>query len=203
MDLEHGNTDRLARAARDGDPNRFAAAWERGAPSVFAWATLHIRSPLRRRLGPEDVVQEVACRAWSSFGRWDEKEGPFRGWVFGIANNVLREFLRRMASERPPSSDPDASGLFHDTDRWQEVPDTATAISQAVVKDETLQAMLDHVDALPQEDRQLLILRGLEGLSHEEVAVILSASSDAVAKRWQRLRDRLRAQPRWADLIVD
>ena len=46
-----------------------------------------------------------------------------------------------------------------------------------------------------QDERRLLQYRGLEGLEHQEVGALLGLSSDAAAKRWQRLRDRLRDLP--------
>ena len=58
------------------------------------------------------------------------------------------------------------------------------------------------MDALPEDERQLLLFRGLEGLTHAEVATLLAVTPDAVAKRWQRLCDRLRNEPRWADIIA-
>lgn len=197
MDTGDTDTEALARDASAGGVRRFDQAWQRVAPAVFAWASLRVRPPLRQRLDPDDLLQEVACRSWDAFAGWDADQGPFRGWVFGIANNVLREALRRLGSDRAGGA-----GAVLDTGRWSQVPDTATAISQAVARDEGLLRLLEHVDGLPDEDRKLLVLRGLEGLPHDQLADLLGLSSDAVAKRWQRLCGRLRELPRWADLVA-
>jgi RNA polymerase sigma-70 factor (ECF subfamily) len=190
-------TDRLARRARGGDADGYAELYGRVAPAVYAWASLHIRPALRARLDPEDVLQEVACRAWSSFASWDERQGPFRAWLFGIARNVLREGLRRLAAE--PAARGDA---LLTTRRLAALPDTATAVTTAVARDEGLRLFLGRVDALPDEERRLVMFRGLEGLSHGEVASLLSITPGAVAKRWQRLCERLRGEPRWAEIIA-
>jgi RNA polymerase sigma-70 factor (ECF subfamily) len=190
-------TDALAHGARAGRPGHFDELWRRVAPAVYSWASLHLRPALRARLDPEDVTQEVACRAWAGFATWNEAQGPFRGWIFGIARNVLREALRRLASE------PAARGAsLLTTGHLAALPDTATGVTRAVARDEGLRRFLGRVDALPDDERQLLLFRGLEGLTHAEVATLLSASPDAVAKRWQRLCDRLRNEPRWADIIA-
>lgn len=191
------DTERLARAGRGGDPAGFAAAWRRVAPAVFAWSSMHLRGPLRQRVDPEDLLQEIACRAWSAFDTWDGELGVFRGWVFGIANNILREVLRSLAAEREAQGD-----RRLDTERWAELPGSATSVSRAVVRDEGLRDLVRRTSELPDDERRLLILRGLEGLSHQEVSEILSISSDAVAKRWQRLCERLRDHPRWNDLLA-
>jgi len=52
-----------------------------------------------------------------------------------------------------------------------------------------------------EELRDVVQLSVYEGLSHAEVATLLSASPDAVAKRWQRLCERLRGEPRWAAAV--
>jgi DNA-directed RNA polymerase specialized sigma24 family protein len=49
------------------------------------------------------------------------------------------------------------------------------------------------VRALPEEDRKLVLLCGLEGLPHKEVAARMELGVEAVTKRWQRLRAKLEA----------
>ncbi len=191
------STEPLARAAAAGDASAFERAWGRLAPAVYAWAALHVRAPLRRRLDPEDVLQEVACRAWSDFGAWDPARGAFRGWVFGIARNVLREALRRLARE-PVRSSP----ILDPTERLTALPDTATAVTRAVARDEGLLRFLVRVEELPDDERRLLVFRGLEGLTHAEVAVLSASTADAVAKRWQRLCERLRGEPAFVELMA-
>jgi RNA polymerase sigma factor (sigma-70 family) len=179
------------------DSRPFDELWREAAPAIYAWAVLHVRPPLRASLEPDDVLQEVACRAWAGFGTWDGARGPFRAWAFGIAHNVLREGLRRLAAE--PGA---RGGALLSTERWQAVPDTATAVTRAVARDEGLLRFLRRVESLPDDERRLLVWRGLQGLSHAEVADRLATSPDAVAKRWERLRERLRDEPRWSELMV-
>jgi len=202
---EHPPTDALAGAVRGDaggdaggdDARRFGEAWARVTPAVYAWASLHVRPPLRVRLDPEDILQEVAFRAWTRFDTWDAERGSFRNWVFGIARHVLHETLRRMAVEALSRG-----GDLLTTHRMEALPDTATAVTRGVARDEGLLRLVGEVQSLPDEDRRLLLLRGLEGLSHAEVATVLQMTPDAVAKRWQRLCERLRSRPRWAELVV-
>ncbi|GJM21139.1 MAG: hypothetical protein DHS20C15_10540 [Planctomycetota bacterium] len=187
-----------ARQDRQAAQPTFDDAWRSVAPAVFAWASLHVRAPLRTRLDPDDVLQEIACRAWKHRERWDPAQGEFRAWVFGIANNVLRESLRHLTSTSRRATPAPLS-----TDMWAQLPDTATRISRAVLRDERLAKLLDHLDELPDDERRLLILRGLEGLPHEEVAEVLGLSTEAVSKRWQRLCAKLREQRAWTELGLE
>ncbi len=182
-------TEDLVQRARGDLREGFADLYARIAPAVFGWASLHVRGPLRARLDPEDLLQEVTCRAYEAFASYDSERGDFRGWVFGIARNVLQKALRQLARPEvsPPSGAPTSS--------LSNVPDTATSISQRVARDESLREFVDSVQSWSEADRKLLIHRGLEGLPHDEVARLLGLSAETAAKRWQRLRDRLRTDP--------
>ena len=74
------------------------------------------------------------------------------------------------------------------------VPDDATRITMRVARDESLGKCAEWIRALDDEDRKLVIHCGLEGLTYIETAERLAIGPEAVAKRWQRLRERLRDQ---------
>ena len=82
------------------------------------------------------------------------------------------------------------------------VPDDATSVSRRVARNDGLARFIEGLEALDNDDRRLLIYRGLEGLMHEDVAKILDLSVSAVEKRWQRLRARLDSSALPYDLFV-
>jgi RNA polymerase sigma-70 factor (ECF subfamily) len=173
----------------------FADEFERAAPALLAWAHLRVRPGLRKGLDPEDLVQEVGCRAFVRYGDFDPARATFRAWLFGFANRVLLEALRELGKGRPvraEAADPSLS----------QVADSITAVSRRVARAETFRLFLQQVDGLDQEDRTLLVQIGIEGNSHAEVAAVLGIGEDAARKRWQRLRDRLRADPVFASLAA-
>ncbi len=167
----------------------FTDAYAGAAPALYAWARLRVKPALRKRLDPEDLVQEVCCRAYQGFDRFDPARGPFRGWLFGIGNRVLQGLLLelgrdpRAASQRGPGPGDDALAA---------VPDEATSISRRAARDERLAAFCEWVDGFDPDERGILVHRGLERRSHEEVAALLGLSEEVVKKRWQRLLARLR-----------
>lgn len=183
---EPSDTQRLARAAREGDAQRFGELYARIAPALFTWASLRIRPAMRGALDPEDVVQEVWCRAWKSIDRYDPDETPFRLWVFRIAKNVLLEGFRKLRRGGEPAAGP-TTRLF----QLQNLPDSATAVSRKVARHEGIAVLLEWVEALDDEDRQLFVHCGLEGLSYAEVAERMQLQRDTIAKRWQTLRARI------------
>ena len=71
------------------------------------------------------------------------------------------------------------------------LPDSATAVSRRMASDESIDAFTARVRGLEQEEQKLVLHCGLEGLPYKDVAQRMELSTDAVAKRWQRLRARL------------
>ena len=150
----------------------------RVAPMLFAWTKLRARGAVQ--LDPEDLLQEVWCRALDRLQSFDPSRS-FRAWIFGIAKNTLIHSLD--PSRRPPSPLQSGSGVGPF--------DTLTSVSLRLGKDEALQRFVDYVQALDADDRTLLIYCGLEGYTCERAAKRMGISTDAATKRWQILRARL------------
>jgi RNA polymerase sigma factor (sigma-70 family) len=181
------------------DPADAAPTFERCyadvAPALFAWAELRIRPQLRVRLDPQDLVQEVWLRGLRNFARFDPAETTFRAWIFRIGKNVILEALRTLSTEgsSPASKVQALDGLPH----------SVTSFTQRIARDETVRAFLEHAGRLDEDERTVLVLCGLEAKSCAEVAAKIGQSEEAVAKRWQRLRARLRDTPHGRGLLAD
>ena len=189
----------LARGAKRGEEGRFAELYERIAPALHAWASLRIRPEMRGHVDPEDVVAEVWCRAWKAFARFDAEKASFRAWVFQIAKNVMLEAFRKAQRATPGGT-----GAGPST-RWiqlQNVPDSATEVSRKMARHEGLQKLLEWAKGLEEDEQKLFLHCGLEGMGYAEVAERMQLEYDTVAKRWQKLRERVErfAVPR--DLLV-
>jgi RNA polymerase sigma factor (sigma-70 family) len=196
---ERYSTGELAAAAHAGDGQRFGELYERIAPSLYTWADLRIRPELRQWIDPQDVVQEVWCRAWKIFPEFQPATHTFRYWIFRVAKNVLLEAFRKLESPTFKARSRDASSKAFELG---DVPDSATAISRRVAREESLKLFSSWVQSLDDEDRMLLIHHGLEGLSQSEVADRLSINRETVAKRWQRLLARVSEQKLPRDLFA-
>ena len=181
----------LVRKAKDGDAGSFGTLYEKIAPALYTWADLRIRREFRQHVSPEDVVQEVWCRAWKIFEKFDPDNGSFRYWIFRVAKNVLYEAFRIL---KDPASTRGGGGTTRAL-MLDNIPDDATRITKRVARNESLSKCADWIRSLPEEDRKLVIHCGLEGLTYIQTAERLAIGKEAVAKRWQRLRERLREQP--------
>ena len=187
----------LVRAAKAGELERFGELYERLAPALMTWARLRIRPAWRAHIDEADVVQEVWCRAWRAFPGFDADRVPFRYWTFRIAKNVLLEASRKLRSSGA------AAGSTTRLLLLAQVPDEATGLTQRIRRDESLDLFASWSAELSEEDRKLLLHVGLEGLPHSEAAERLGLSTEALSKRWQRLKQRIAEHPVPRELMAD
>ena len=171
---------------KGGDSDSFGRLYEHIVPALLTWAEFRIRPEQRQHVDPSDVVQEVWFRAWRQMESFDPEATPFRFWIFRIAKNVLLEAVRKTRR-----ADVAGAGTTAKIQQLGELQDTMTAVSMRLSRDEGLAAFRHEVDALPEEERKLVVHCGLEGLPLGEVAERLGISTEAAGKRWQRLRARL------------
>lgn len=183
------DTQSIARDARGGQSAKLGDLYSRVLPALYAWARLRIRPEYRRVLAAEDLVQEVWLRAAEAFASFDAARVSFRAWIFTVAKNVLFE-VQRKAFKQTREKTPEGSTARHEA--LNDVPDEVTSLTQRVQRDEGIRMFLDRVAELDDDDRKTLIHCGLEELSLREAAERLDVSRDALAKRWQRLRGRIR-----------
>lgn len=188
----------LVRAAQGGDDASFVALYERIAPVLYSWAELRVRRSYRAYFEPQDIAQEVWYRSWRALPGLDLDRVPFRLWIFRTAKLVLLEAVRHArAAEARPTESPTAR-MF----ALRNLPDSATAVTHRVARDETLERFVEHVQGLDPDDRRLVVHLGLEGLTYREVGERLGISRDAVGKRWERLRRKLTADGLPAGLLA-
>lgn len=162
-------------------------------PRLLLWARLRL---LGRglRLEPEDLVQEVWCRALAKATEFEGDDSAFEAWSIEVAKYILLEQARharrlgRVQLAEGRSSRVQALGA---------VPAAITTLTRKVARDDEWRRFLEEVEKLDPDDQRLLLLCGVERLRHADVAVQLGLSRDAVTKRWQRLRDKLSLLPQW------
>jgi RNA polymerase sigma-70 factor (ECF subfamily) len=195
-------TREIARAAQRGEEGRFAELYERIAPALHAWASLRIRPEMRGYVDPEDVVAEVWCRAWKAFPRFDSENANFRAWVFQIAKNVMLEAFRKLQRVAPGSSGAGGAGPSTRAFQMANVPDSATQVSRRMDRHEGLARLLEWAKGLDEDEQKLFLHCGLEGMGYAEVAERMQLEYDTVAKRWQKLRERVGQFAGPKDLLV-
>jgi RNA polymerase sigma-70 factor (ECF subfamily) len=170
------------------------------APALHAWACMRLGPEERPRLQPEDLTQEVWLRAHSVFHGFDATRTSFRAWLFAVAKHVLLEVRRR---SRRSSKELAAQGSSTRLAALDQVPLEITSVTRRVAKNEDLQRFVGRLRELSEAEQATVLHCGLEGLPMKDAAARLGENHEATAKRWQRLRERMRTWGAPLGLVVE
>jgi RNA polymerase sigma-70 factor (ECF subfamily) len=173
----------LVRECQSGVQSAFEELVRRHQQRVFAL----VGGILRRPEDVEDVAQQVFLKAYLGIKRFDQR-AAFSTWLYKIAVNECWDYLRKK-KVRPLVYESDLSeeqvsrldGIVSLTHPPEGPDDRAEAR-------ELLERMLD---TLPEQDRQLLVLKEMSGFSVQELAEILKLNVNTVKVRLFRARGRI------------
>ena len=133
-----------------------------------------------------DMTQETFIKAYRSLSSF-RGDSKFSSWLYRIASNVCLDFLRSR-SRHPQvslsSSDEDGRTAF-------ELPDMSRNPEEQLMKKLSMEAVRRGLEQLPEQQRQILVLRELGGLSYAELAQTLGLEEGTVKSRIFRARKRL------------
>jgi RNA polymerase sigma-70 factor (ECF subfamily) len=136
----------------------------------------------------EDVVQEACLRAYRSFEGW--RGSDIKGWLFAIIRNchltAIEQERRRGFVPLPEHPQSPADGAMH-----EQAPDPETR----AIHDEAERTLDRLVFSLPEQHREVLVLRELEELNYREIAAVTMVPIGTVMSRLARARAALRE--RW------
>jgi RNA polymerase sigma factor (sigma-70 family) len=171
-------------------PGVFGAIFDRHGSTLLRF--------LARRVDPaeaEDLLGEVFRIAFERRSAFERDRASARPWLYGIAANVVAKHHRsearrframaRVPAGRPLDEDP---------------ADRAVAAADAGAR---WTRVMDAIGALPEAERQVLLLFAWEELSYEEIALALGVPMGTVRSRLSRGRARLATLTRAGDTVTD
>jgi RNA polymerase sigma-70 factor (ECF subfamily) len=156
---------------------------------VQRWKDRLLRLALRffrRREDAEEIVQEVFLKVHRAAATW-RSDAPFEHWLLRIATNLCRDRLR----ERRRRPEAPLADLSDDAAGWLDQALRGASLEAARADAARLLAA-DLLDALPPQDRIVLVLLDLEGMSAADVAAATGSTRAAVKVRAMRARRALR-----------
>jgi RNA polymerase sigma-70 factor (ECF subfamily) len=187
----------LLRRARAGDVAALGRLMQLYRRYLALLARLQIGRRLQGKVDASDLVQETFLEAHRDFAQFQgltEKE--LVSWLrqvlaSNLANQVRRYFgtqRRDIRLERDLAGELDASSRV--LDHALLAPNSSP--SQQAARREQAVLLADALERLPEDYREVIILRHLEGLTFPEVARRMERSLDSVDKLWARALARLR-----------
>lgn len=167
-------------------------AWVAGTAGAFEQLYARYRQRLYRHLLrhlrdhalADELFQDVWQKIIAARAQW-RPEGSFASWLFAIAHHRLGDHWRRCAQRLPAPLDADAR-LAQIAD-----PNTPEGVLSEFERRRQLQLALD---ALPEEQREVLILRLEQELTLEEIGAIVGAGRETVKSRLRYAMDKLRTR---------
>jgi RNA polymerase sigma-70 factor (subfamily 1) len=146
--------------------------------------------PLRAKVAPSDLVQDVCQQAVTHLGQFTgDSPQSFRAWVLQILRNRVRNLRRhfgaakRAACREVPLTDDSRQGPC----------DSATA-SRIVTRREEAERLRAAIGRLPEHHRELIRRHDLEGQTFAEIGARIGRSADAVRMAHARALVRLRRE---------
>jgi RNA polymerase sigma-70 factor (ECF subfamily) len=147
-----------------GDAGAAQALAGRLAPRLYRFA---LRALAGDAAEAEDVVQETMLRLWRAAPGWRAEGAQVATWAFRVAANLCTDRLRRrrLRDGPPPPED---------------LPDGQPGVEARMTATARLAALQAALDALPDRQRQAVLLRHFEGLANPEIAAIMEVGVEAV-----------------------
>jgi len=176
----------LLRAVARGDEAAFARVYDRYSP-ILLGLLLRI---LRSRAEAEDVLQEVCLQVWQQARLFDPTRGRPFTWLVTLARSRAIDRLRAVDSrERAAQRSAEEAPPTAATQDWAD---------EEAIRAERAEAVRDALDELPEEQRQVLLLAYLEGMSQSEIAAAKNQPLGTVKTRTRaglkKLSEALRAR---------
>jgi RNA polymerase sigma-70 factor (ECF subfamily) len=183
----------LMAAYQAGSEAAFGELFDRHAGSVYGF--------LVRRLGDvalaEDLHQEAFLHVHRARKLYDPKR-PFRAWLFAIVHNLLNDALR--ARRRSPLEERANELAIGEVALDGPADDTLDATTskgspeEALAARECARALSRALSALPADEATVLILARFEGLSYEDIGLVVGRSPTAAKQLAYRALKRVRAE---------
>jgi RNA polymerase sigma-70 factor (ECF subfamily) len=171
----------LIRRTAAGDATAFSVLARRHQAAVYRFASALVPEGVEA----EAVLQEAFLTARRTAHRYQD-EAPVRTWLLALARQVAH---RRHPRKSSPLDSPSLRELGRAAG-WGRTDDSRRFAERLFDR----QQLEETLAALPAEDREILILCDLEGLSGEEAAAVASLSVAATKTRLLRARLRLIAR---------
>ena len=175
----------LVRRCQSGDDSAFEELVRKDQQTLFNV----IQHNIGRRGDVEDIAQKVFSKIYFSLGKFDLSR-PFFPWVYRIAINQCYDELRRARRRR--------SITFSELN-LEETENIENLLSQERIQDpppgerQELHVLLYRMlDRLPEKQRKALVLRDLEDVPYDQMALMMRCTEQAARLKVFRARTRLR-----------
>ena len=163
----------LVKGAVEGDVDAYGKLYEIYLDRIYRYVFYRTRDVMIA----EDITEEVFLRAWKNIGSCRGKEHTFRPWLYRIAHNQIVDTFRK-------------------NHRYSHVEivdcDRADSIEDTVEFEVEWQQLLTAISTLPEPQKEIILLKFVEGASNQEIEQITGKRQGAIRALQMRALASLR-----------
>jgi len=153
----------LIQKAVGGDASAFGELYQQNLRKIYSYVFYKVGSVSEA----EDLTEQTFLKAWEAMGRFSDRGLPFSAWLYRLAHNTVIDYHRTRH---------DASSLDDIVDHQ----DRGLGPDEKAVLRLDIAALRQAIQRLTPEQQQVVILRFVQGLNHDEVAAIMGKKAGAV-----------------------
>lgn len=173
----------LVERVQRGDKNAFNLLVLKYQSKVISLISRYVRN----QADVTDVAQEAFIKAYRALPNF-RGESAFYTWLYRIAVNTAKNYLVSQG-RRAPANDVDAEDAeyYEGSDALKEF----ASPERLMLSDEIKKVVFETLDTLPEELRMAISLRELDGMSYEDIAIIMDCPVGTVRSRIFRAREAI------------
>ena len=157
------NEGALIQASIEGDGKAFESLYLCYMEAIYRYIYFRVGDEMQA----EDLTEEVFVRAWEALPKYQHRKFPFSSWLYRIAHNLVIDHYRRV---KPV---PMTNGMM------RTYPDTRESLDHMLSRRMETEMLAEAVQQLNKLEQEIVLLRFVEGLSHQEIASMVGKSQTA------------------------
>ena len=177
LEIENKSESELISLASDGNAEAFGVLYERYIDQIYNY--IYYRTSNGK--DAEDICSRVFLRALKHIERYEDRGYPFSAWLYRIAHNLVVNWYR-------------------DSERTEEIslveqyppPTMDGTVEERLEKKDEEKRLMAIINGLPDDRRELLILKHVEGLTNAEIGQIMDRTEGAIKALYHRTLESLR-----------
>jgi RNA polymerase sigma-70 factor (ECF subfamily) len=183
VDYESTPEGSLVRRAQAGDESAFREIVERYQSKVFSI----IHGIVRQRNDVEDIAQQVFAKVYFSIRNFDFRSSLIT-WIYKITVNECFDYLRKKKVRKLVYESDMSEDEVRRVENTEPVVDRSTRTDSTLARRDYIVKLMDRVS---DEEKQLLVLKEVEGYSVEELAGMLKMNENTIKVKLFRARQKL------------
>jgi RNA polymerase sigma-70 factor (ECF subfamily) len=177
---------------KNGDQEAFSALFGKYRPRLAVLIHYRLSPELRRFFEVDDILQETFLKAFRDFDQFTyQSPGSFMSWLARISAHVMADLARSQGRQKRHAAE--LLRFRSESNPGGPEPVDSRTPSRALAEEEGLRGLLEKLNSLPEDYRQVILLTKVEGLSTPEAAARLGKSNQATALLLHRALKRFRS----------